>query len=72
MVDNKVYVVTKVQQVEQVEQFTLQSSDGESLEVEVVREDDDLNSVEQEGSELPESDTTTPSGEATVGEEVDE
>ncbi|MEL6348460.1 MAG: hypothetical protein AAFV53_35465 [Myxococcota bacterium] len=60
MVDDRVYVVEKVDMVDDTEMVTLVASDGSTLEEPIVREDPPENSQELQGSELPENDTTTP------------
>ena len=69
VVDDKVYVVENTKKDGDVEVFIIKSG-GETTEIAVIREDDDTNSVEMEGSELSDDDTSTPGVE--VEEEVEE
>lgn len=66
MVDNSVYVVTRVYVVDGQEMVDLQASNGIVKSEPVVREDTADNTVEMEGSTLPEDDTTTPGIETEV------
>ena len=78
VLDDQVVVVYEVRTVrlasaaavEEVEVIVVVREDGEREEVEIVREDDDFNADELEGSALPEGDSTTPGVESTV--EVEE
>jgi hypothetical protein len=69
VVDDKVYVVENTKKDGDVEIFIIKSG-GETTEIAVIREDDDTNSVEMEGSELADGDTSTPGVDAE--EEIEE
>jgi len=60
LVDDQVYVVTRVYEVDGVETVDLKSSDGATKSEAILREDTEGNQTELEGSELPDDDTTTP------------
>ncbi len=60
VVDDRVWIVTRVYTVEGVETAELKASDGTTRSEPIVREDTADNREELEGSPLPESDTTTP------------
>ncbi len=60
MVDDQVYVVTRVYKADGVERVVLTASDDSTLDEPILREDTAENGKEQKGSELPEDDTTTP------------
>lgn len=72
--DDKVVVVKEVKVVEVESEpreiVVLIHTDGREEEIEVVREDDENNSVEIEGSILPEGDVKTPGVESEI--EVEE
>lgn len=71
MVDNTVYVVKNVTVVNGQESVVLVSSSGKTITEPILREDTADNSVELEGSQLPDSDTTTPGIEVEIEVEVD-
>ncbi|MEO0604500.1 MAG: hypothetical protein AAF211_23905 [Myxococcota bacterium] len=60
VVDDRMWVVTSIQSVDGQETVVLKASDGSTASEPILREDTTDNAVELEGSELPESDTTTP------------
>lgn len=72
--DDKVVVVREVKIVEvdggQREVLVVAHRDGTVEDVEVVREDDEANAVELEGSTLPQGDESTPGVDAEI--EVEE
>ena len=74
--DNRVVIVRSVNVVEvdgaQTEVIVVENEDGSTEEVEILREDSGDNSVELEGSELDDSDTSTPSVDVEVEEWVEE
>ncbi|MEM6928493.1 MAG: hypothetical protein AAF602_16275 [Myxococcota bacterium] len=60
VVDDRVWVVTSIQSTDGQETAVMKASDGSTTSEPILREDTADNGVELEGSELPESDTTTP------------
>lgn len=74
-IDKRVVVVHEVKKVEvekQPVEVVVVEEAGKTEEIEIVREDTAGNTKELDGTELPESDTTTPSRTVEVEEEVEE
>jgi bifunctional DNA-binding transcriptional regulator/antitoxin component of YhaV-PrlF toxin-antitoxin module len=73
-VDDRVVVVHEVKTVEGAEVVVVKNADGSTEEIEIDREDTAENSVAQQSSVLPDSDTKTPAVETEeeVEEEVEE
>lgn len=71
--EDTVYEVVAVdKQDDGTEVATLKDPAGQQTKMPVVREDDDVNSKELEGSVLPDADTTTPGVESEIEEDVEE
>lgn len=71
-VDRTVYVVKSVEPRGDTEVVVLVAANGSTLTETILREDDAENSVELEGSTLPDDDTSTPSVTVEVNVEVDD
>lgn len=76
MLDDRVVVVKETKVIEKeaakIEVVVVVHTDGTTEEVEVHREDDEENAVEQEGTELGAEDTTTPAIETEIEEDVED
>ncbi len=72
MLDDRVVVVREVKKRDDVDVIVVVDASGQTEEIEVLREDDDVNAEALQGTALPEDDTTTPGTEAEEEVEIEE